>query len=156
MLSEYYSLLTPNWVYEYNSQYEEGVIYQQNPKSGRTVKEGQTITLKVSLGTLWVQIPDSVIGMTQDEAEQALKDLGVSNVVNSFVIDDSVTSGTVVRTSPEAGQQVEGDATVTLYIAQPEDRDYQAGSHRGRPRLRESPLHPGQHAAGPVHHRAAQ
>ena len=117
--SEYYSLLTPNWVYEYNSQYEEGVIYQQNPKSGRTVKEGQTITLKVSLGTLWVQIPDSVIGMTQDEAEQALKDLGVSNVVNSFVIDDSVTSGTVVRTSPEAGQQVEGDATVTLYIAQP-------------------------------------
>lgn len=117
--SEYYSLLTPNWVYEYNSQYDEGVIYQQNPKSGRTVKEGQTITLKVSLGTLWVQIPDSVIGMTQDEAEQALKDLGVNNVVSSFVIDDSVTSGTVVRTSPEAGQQVEGDATVTLYIAQP-------------------------------------
>ena len=36
----------------------------------------------------------------------------------SFVIDDSVTSGTVVRTDPAAGQQVEGDATVTLYIAQ--------------------------------------
>ncbi|HJD22371.1 MAG TPA: Stk1 family PASTA domain-containing Ser/Thr kinase [Candidatus Gemmiger faecigallinarum] len=116
--SEYYSKLTPNWVYEYNSQYAEGVIYQQNPKTGRTVKEGQTITLHVSRGTLWVDIPDSVIGMDKEEAEQAIKDLGVRNVVSSFVIDDSATSGTVVRTDPAAGEQVEGDATVTLYIAQ--------------------------------------
>ena len=116
--SEYYSKLTPNWVYEYNSQYPAGEIYQQNPKSGRTVKEGQTITLHVSQGTLWVDIPSDVIGMEKEEAESRIKELGVSNVVSSFVIDDSVTSGTVVRTDPAAGQQVEGDSTVTLYIAQ--------------------------------------
>ena len=70
------------------------------------------------MGPLWVTIPDTIIGMDKDEAEQAIKDMGVNNVVSSFVIDDSVTSGTVVRTDPAAGQQVEGDATVTLYIAQ--------------------------------------
>ena len=116
--SEYYALLTPNWIYENNSQYPEGQIYQQNPKAGRTVKEGQTITLHVSLGTLWVTIPDDIIGKEKDDAEAEIKELGVSKVVSSFVVDDSVASGTVVRTDPEVGQQVEGDATVTLYIAQ--------------------------------------
>ena len=116
--SQYYSELTPNWVYEYNSQYPEGVIYQQNPKPDRVVKEGQTITLHVSQGTLWVDIPTDVIGMDKDQAEDTIKQLGVNNVVSSFVIDDSMPSGTVVRTDPEVGTQVEGDATVTLYIAQ--------------------------------------
>ena len=116
--SDYYTQLSPKWQYEYNSQYEEGVIYQQNPRAGRIVKEGQAVTLYVSMGPLWVTIPDTIIGMDKDEAEQAIKDMGVNNVVSSFVIDDSVTSGTVVRTDPAAGQQVEGDATVTLYIAQ--------------------------------------
>ena len=116
--SDYYTKLTPNWVYEYNSQYAEGVIYRQNPRADRVVKEGQTITLYVSLGTLWVDIPADVVGMEKDDAEARIKELGVSNVVSSFVIDDSVTSGTVVRTEPAAGQQVDGDSTITLYIAQ--------------------------------------
>ena len=121
--SEYYSKLTPNWVYEHNSSYPAGEIYQQNPKAGRTVKEGQTITLHVSQGTLWVTIPDDLIGMEKAAAEDEIKSLGVNNVVSSFVIDDSVASGTVVRTDPEIGQQVEGDATVTLYIAQASIQD---------------------------------
>lgn len=116
--SESYSQLTPKWEYEYNSQYPAGQIFRQNPKAGRTVKEGQAITLYVSQGTLWVDIPADVIGMEKEEAENRIKELGVRNVVSSFVIDDSVSSGTVVRTDPAAGQQVEGDSTVTLYIAQ--------------------------------------
>ena len=43
---------------EYNAQYEEGVIYYQSPRGPRTVKEGQKVTVKVSLGTLYVNVPD--------------------------------------------------------------------------------------------------
>ncbi|MDD4851378.1 MAG: protein kinase, partial [Gemmiger sp.] len=46
--SDYSTKLDPEWIHEYNADYAEGVIYQQNPKPGRTVKEGQKITLKVS------------------------------------------------------------------------------------------------------------
>ena len=47
---------------EYNAQYEEGVIYYQSPRGPRTVKEGQKVTVKVSLGTLYVNVPDVTSG----------------------------------------------------------------------------------------------
>lgn len=50
--SDYNSSLLAKWVYEYNDA-PEGTIFQQNPKQGRTVKAGQKVTLKVSLGTQW-------------------------------------------------------------------------------------------------------
>ena len=55
--SDYNSSLLAKWVYEYNDA-PEGTIFQQNPKQGRTVKAGQKVTLKVSLGTQWVTVPD--------------------------------------------------------------------------------------------------
>ena len=36
------------------------------------------------MGPLWVTIPDTIIGMDKDEAEQAIKDMGVNNVVSSL------------------------------------------------------------------------
>ena len=49
--SEYNTLLDLQVLEEYNSSYPAGTIIRQNPKAGRTVKEGQKITLTVSLGT---------------------------------------------------------------------------------------------------------
>ena len=56
--SEYFTLLDPDIVQEYNSSYPAGTIFQQSPAAGRTVKEQQKITLKVSLGTEYVTLPD--------------------------------------------------------------------------------------------------
>ena len=56
--SDYFALLTPEIVYEYNSSYPAGTIFQQSPAAGRTVKEKQKITLKVSRGTEIITLPD--------------------------------------------------------------------------------------------------
>ena len=75
--SDYFAQLTPDIVYEYNSMYPEGTIFQQTPAAGRTVKERQKITLKVSRGTEIISLPD-VAGYDRDTAKQTLVDLGVS------------------------------------------------------------------------------
>lgn len=115
--SEYFTLLDPDIVQEYNSSYPAGTIFQQSPAAGRTVKEQQKITLKVSLGTEYVTLPD-VSGNDKATAKQTLTDLGVS-VVTKRETNDSVGEGTVIRTDPAAGNQVEGGSTVILYVAKP-------------------------------------
>ena len=106
------------WEQEYNSNYAAGYIYKQSPVSGRNVREGQSVTLTVSLGTQYVTVPD-LTNYVQSDAEQQLKDLGVSVLVTQAV-DTSVAAGAVIRTDPAAGTQVEAGTTVIVYISRPQ------------------------------------
>ena len=110
--------ISVTWEQEYNSNYAAGYIYKQSPVSGRTVREGQGVTLTVSLGTQHVTVPD-LTNYVQADAEQQLKSLGVSVLVTQAV-DTSVASGAVIRTDPAAGTQVESGSTVVIYVSRPQ------------------------------------
>ena len=110
--------ITPEWEEEYNSNYAAGYIYKQSPVSGRTVREGQSVTLTVSLGTQYVTVPD-LTNYVQSDAEQQLKALGVSVLVTQAV-DTTVASGAVIRTDPAAGTQVAAGSTVIVYVSRPQ------------------------------------
>ena len=110
--------ISVTWEQEYNSNYAAGYIYKQSPVSGRTVREGQGVTLTVSLGTQYVTVPD-LTNYVQADAEQQLKSLGVSVLVTQAV-DTSVASGAVIRTDPAAGTQIESGSTVVVYVSRPQ------------------------------------
>ena len=110
--------ITPEWEEEYNSNYAAGYIYKQSPVAGRTVREGQSVTLTVSLGTQYVTVPD-LTNYVQSDAEQQLKNLGVSVLVTQAV-EPTVASGAVIRTDPAAGSQVAAGSTVVVYISRPQ------------------------------------
>lgn len=113
--SEYNTLLDLQVIEEYNSSYPAGTIIRQNPKAERTVKEGQKITLTVSLGTQYVTVPETK-NMVAEDAEQTLKDMGL-NVLQKPMQDNTVASGSVIYSSPAAGETVEGGSTVILYTS---------------------------------------
>ena len=113
--SEYNTQLKLQEAEEYNSSYPAGTIIRQNPKAGRTVKEGQKITLTVSLGTQYVTIPETK-NMVAEDAEQTLKDMGL-RVLQKPMQDNTVANGAVIYTSPSAGETVEGDSTVIMYVS---------------------------------------
>ena len=110
--------ISPEWEEEYNSNYAAGYIYKQSPVSGRTVREGQGVTLTVSLGTQYVTVPD-LTNYVQADGEQQLKDLGVSVLVTQAV-DESVAAGSIIRTDPAAGSQVAAGTTVVIYVSRPQ------------------------------------
>lgn len=114
--SEYMTLLDMVPEKEYNSKYEAGVIFQQSPREGRTVKEGQKLTLKISLGTEWVTVPETR-NIDASTAAETLKALGLS-VKQSVTQDESVAAGNVVYTVPAAGEQVTSDSSITVYVSQ--------------------------------------
>lgn len=113
--SDYNSQLRMTPIYEYNSRYPEGTIFQQNPKPGRTVKEGQKLTLKISMGTEWVTVPETK-NMASTDAEKTLKDLGLT-VVKTPMQDETVAADAVIYSAPAAGEKVEGGTTITIYVS---------------------------------------
>ncbi len=107
-----------NWEEEYSNDYPEGYVYKQSPVAGRTVREGQSVTLTVSLGVHYVTVPD-LTNYLQADGEQQLKDLGVSVLVTQAV-DETIAAGSIIRTDPAAGSQVAAGSTVVVYVSRPQ------------------------------------
>ena len=110
--------ITVNWEQSYSNDYAAGYVYKQSPVAGRTVREGQSVTLTVSLGIQYVTVPD-VTNYLQADAEQQLKNLGLSVLVTQAV-EPTVASGSVIRTDPAAGSQVAAGSTVVVYVSRPQ------------------------------------
>ncbi len=91
----------------------EGRVVEVDPTEGSQVEPGAPITLSVSDGT--VEIPD-VTGRTEAEARQALREAGLTNVTTESVDSDEEV-GTVVGTSPEAGNQAGANQQITLRVS---------------------------------------
>ena len=117
LATDYNNLLRAEFPEEYSSE-PAGTIIRQTPKAGRTVKEKQRIVLTVRLGTLDVPPPAR---MTRGAADAAppVKDRGL-RVTKKPMSDNSVANGAVVYTQPAAGETVEGDSTVILYVSRSE------------------------------------
>mgnify|MGYP000031365008 CR=1 FL=1 len=146
LATDYNNLLRAEFPEEYSSE-PAGTIIRQTPKAGRTVKEKQRIVLTVSLGTQYVTIPETK-NMVAEDAEQTLKDMGL-RVTKKPMSDNSVANGAVVYTQPAAGETVEGDSTVILYVSRSEvSKESQVPSLTGKTieeaamRSRAEPVHP--------------
>lgn len=105
------------WEEVYNPAVEPGQVCAQQPAAGRTVKQGQTLTVSVSLGTQWLTVPD-LTGEDRDQALQTLRDMGVAVAVE-FLHDNTIDPYTVVRTEPAAGQPVAAGQMVKAVVARP-------------------------------------
>jgi serine/threonine protein kinase len=113
-----YSKIKVEFLKDYNSNIAEGLVYKQTPRAQRTVKEGQTVTLTVSMGTHYVDIPD-LTNMAQDDAAATLKEKGF-NVLIVQNVDPNVAVGAVIRTDPAANETAEAGSTVVLYVSRAE------------------------------------
>lgn len=109
-------------VNEYNTEYEEGIIFWQSQSPGKSVKVGTTITLKVSKGQRTAIIPD-VSGSNSEVAESGLR-AAKFNVVLRSMWDETVPEGIVIKTEPAAGTEFIEGGNVTLYVSKgPLDTD---------------------------------
>lgn len=91
-----------------------GKVISQDPGANEFVAPGSTVTLTVSSGKPQVGVPD-VVNQLRAQAKSALEAAGL--VPRFQVTDSDEPKGQVLRTSPEAGQQVEDGSTVIVYYS---------------------------------------
>ena len=106
---------------DYNADYDEGQIYRQSPNAGTSVKKGSTVQVWVSAGSKMVTIPT----FTNQEATAVYAKLvGMGLKYSpSEISSDTVAEGSVVRTSPDAGQSVAAGSTVVVYVSTGSDKE---------------------------------
>ena len=107
---------------DFNTEYEAGQIYRQSPSAGKSVKKGSTVQVWVSAGGQMIPIPT----FTNQEATAVyakLVSLGLKYSTTE-IASDTIAEGSVVRTSPEAGQSAPAGSTVVVYVS--------AGSNKER------------------------
>lgn len=101
---------------QYNPSYVQGEIYEQYPTSGKQVKEGITIKLKVSNGNQTVTLPS----FADEEATLVLAKLTEMGLVGEqqLVGSDNVPEGYVVGTEPGPNESLPMGSTVILHVSQ--------------------------------------
>lgn len=109
---------------------ESGLVIDCNPTAGTSAPTGTTVTLYVSSGPAvkMVSVPN-VVGSEQTEAENTLKNAGLSVTVES-ANSDTVASGRVISQGTDAGTEVEEGTTIRITVsAGPAVRTYTVPSN---------------------------
>ena len=99
---------------ELASEYrEEGTICDQSPDGGTTAEAGSTVTIYVSTGSEYVEVPD-VVGMTKTKAKSTLTKAGFKVTITDL------GGKTVTNQSPGSGSDAKSGSTVTITL-EPDD-----------------------------------
>ena len=104
---------------EYSEDVEEGKVIGYTPEKGTKLAEGQTITLRVSMGTEIIESEMlDLVGETQENATKKLKnqDMDLTVVVQEEKNMD-YEQGTVFKTKPKAGETIKTGDEIVLYVA---------------------------------------
>ena len=105
---------------EFNSEYPEGQIYNQNPLPGDEYAKGSILAVDVSLGAApeIKTMPNLVPGWKQKEAEDMLGTLLMDlDIMIKEDYNNDVPAGEIVRTDPESGTPLAVGQKVILYVS---------------------------------------
>jgi serine/threonine-protein kinase len=100
---------------DFSATYDKGVIFNQSPVAGRTVKVGSKIKVSVSGGQKLVTLPN-LIGQEMEVVYAQLTQLGLEYTV-AEVFSDSQPAGRLAAMEPGSGSQVAEKSTVKLQIS---------------------------------------
>jgi beta-lactam-binding protein with PASTA domain len=95
---------------------EPGTVVDQSPAAGQMVAPGSEVTVVVSAGVQETLVPN-VVGMSQDEATQALNDAGYE-VQAKGSYDEEAAEGIVISQSPQGGVVAESGTRVDIIVSQ--------------------------------------
>jgi beta-lactam-binding protein with PASTA domain len=90
-------------------------VIDQDPNAGEEADEGATVTLEISNGPGTVRVP-SVARLPQKQAIDDLQDADL-RVTTEHQSSDEIDAGFAIRTVPRAGEEVERDTRVTLFVS---------------------------------------
>ncbi len=93
------------------ADHSDGDVVSQLPKPGTEVDKASTVVVAIATG--FVEIPDNLVGLSYDDAVNALSKVGLK--ASRTNVESGETAGTVIKASPAT--RAETGATVTLSVA---------------------------------------
>jgi serine/threonine-protein kinase len=98
-----------------NDSVDRGIVVSQDPPGGTSIEEGDTVLLTVSDGVGTTEVPD-VAGDSAEEAQSRLQEARLNPVLRQEASDE-VEPGIVIRTNPAAGERVDRNSDVEVFVS---------------------------------------
>jgi beta-lactam-binding protein with PASTA domain/predicted Ser/Thr protein kinase len=115
-LLEQFDLPAPQFRPEASSEVAEGLVIRSDPEAGTEVSIDRQVILYISSGPETELVP-SVVGLTQQAAEQAISNKGFIPVFEAQdVAAGSPDAGKVISQDPPAGEDLELGSDVTIRV----------------------------------------
>jgi len=102
---------------QYSDTVESGLAIGTEPEAGSTATLDSDITLFISQGPSAVQIPDTLPGMSEAQARDTLRLLGLQGGDTATANSPVVPEGRVIETKPGVGTSVQVGSTVDLVLS---------------------------------------
>jgi beta-lactam-binding protein with PASTA domain len=99
----------------FSPDFPEGTILEQRPLAGAPVKRGRVFNLVLSRGSELIDVP-RLRGYTVRQAELIIAQVGLIVGGHGSEADDSIPSGTVVRTIPRAGTSLPKGSVINILV----------------------------------------
>ena len=109
----------------------EDSVRTKKRKVSRRVKRNRIIALLILLGAIFggyqllgvgkISVP-SLVGMSQNEAKEALSNIGLSSEVVEEVFSEDIAQGKVISSSPGGGGRISPAGTVGLVLSKGKER----------------------------------
>jgi serine/threonine-protein kinase len=94
-----------------------GKVIKQDRSPG-LVTQGTVVKLTVGSAATSAQIPSNIVGMSEEDATNALKALGFTSIQVTGSNSDTVPEGNVMSSSPAPGSTVAFTTTITLTVSE--------------------------------------
>ncbi len=106
----------------YHSEIPEGFIIEQTPESGKNIPVGSDIEVTVSRGpeVTYVLVPN-LIGLSQEEALQALEDYGLAQDSISGEYSNAFKENHIISQNPEFNEKIKSGEFVNLTVSRGEE-----------------------------------
>nr|WP_311836349.1 Stk1 family PASTA domain-containing Ser/Thr kinase [Cellulomonas fimi] len=91
-------------------------VLSQDKSVGSLVRQGTTVNLEIAVAPENPVVPDNLEGTQYDQAVNALRQAGLTNVRRIDEQSDRPV-GEVIRVEPDAGSEVEPDQQIDLYVS---------------------------------------
>ena len=119
--NDLYSNFEINPVFDTESTEASSKVLEQEPKEGKKVEYGSTITIQIAGVADGVEIPADIVGKNFNAVEMELKALGFTVLPPVKEKSTKISVGSVIRTDPKVGEIVPKGSTITIYVATNED-----------------------------------
>jgi eukaryotic-like serine/threonine-protein kinase len=118
---------------DYYDGTDEGEIVRTVPEPDTSLREGETLTLHVSLGPPLVPVPQDLVGLSQEDAEDQLATAGLQADVQRQPSDE-VDAGIVIGLGEGVADQAPRGSSVPLIVSsgpdEPEIPDLEGENYR--------------------------
>ena len=102
---------------EHSDTIEEGYAIRTSPEGGTEVPLDSKVVLYISMGPAAVEIPATLPGMTEPEARDMLRSLGLQGGTTTEANSATVAEGRVLTTTPAPGESVPTGSAVNLVLS---------------------------------------